>query len=179
MEGIRPGLEVIATGSPLTVPVGQNLVGRVLDGLGELQASTVTDALADHSSGIRENALRLAEARFSPKVLAAAVRLVEDPDAKVRLQLGFSLGAFKETEAGDALSRLLKADANDPMIVAAVMSSATHHLRALVAAMSGTARGALSDAQRRRAAGDRAGEWPLRDGRPLSCSAAEVRAEVL
>ncbi len=34
MDGIRPGLEVVATGKPLTVPVGPDLVGRVLDGLG-------------------------------------------------------------------------------------------------------------------------------------------------
>ena len=34
MEGIRPGLEVVATGKPLLVPSGDGLVGRVLDGLG-------------------------------------------------------------------------------------------------------------------------------------------------
>jgi flagellum-specific ATP synthase len=34
MDGIRPGLEVVATGKPLTVPVGPHLVGRILDGLG-------------------------------------------------------------------------------------------------------------------------------------------------
>jgi flagellum-specific ATP synthase len=34
MDGIRPGLEVVATGKPLTVPVGPDLVGRILDGLG-------------------------------------------------------------------------------------------------------------------------------------------------
>ena len=35
MDGIRPGLEVVATGKPLCVPVGTALVGRILDGLGE------------------------------------------------------------------------------------------------------------------------------------------------
>jgi flagellum-specific ATP synthase len=34
MDGIRPGLEVVSTGKPLTVPVGPHLVGRILDGLG-------------------------------------------------------------------------------------------------------------------------------------------------
>ncbi|MCB9497350.1 MAG: FliI/YscN family ATPase [Fibrobacteria bacterium] len=34
MEGIRPGLEVVATGSPLMAPQGKELLGRVLDGLG-------------------------------------------------------------------------------------------------------------------------------------------------
>jgi len=34
MEGIRPGLEVVATGSPLSVATGRALLGRILDGLG-------------------------------------------------------------------------------------------------------------------------------------------------
>jgi len=34
MEGIRPGLEVVATGAPLLAPSGAGLLGRILDGLG-------------------------------------------------------------------------------------------------------------------------------------------------
>lgn len=34
MEGIRPGAEVVATGRPLAAPVGEALLGRILDGLG-------------------------------------------------------------------------------------------------------------------------------------------------
>lgn len=34
LEGIRPGMEVIADGSTLTAPVGPMLLGRVIDGLG-------------------------------------------------------------------------------------------------------------------------------------------------
>lgn len=34
LEGIRPGLDVVATGAPLQVAVGEQLLGRVLDGLG-------------------------------------------------------------------------------------------------------------------------------------------------
>ncbi len=34
MEGIRPGAEVVATGRALMAPVGDGLLGRVLDGLG-------------------------------------------------------------------------------------------------------------------------------------------------
>ena len=34
MEGIRPGAEVAATGRALMAPVGEHLLGRVLDGLG-------------------------------------------------------------------------------------------------------------------------------------------------
>ncbi len=35
VAGIRPGSEVVATGTPLTVSVGPSLLGRVLDGLGQ------------------------------------------------------------------------------------------------------------------------------------------------
>ncbi|HNW92150.1 MAG TPA: FliI/YscN family ATPase [bacterium] len=35
VAGLRPGLEVVATGAPLTVPVGEGLLGRVLDAVGE------------------------------------------------------------------------------------------------------------------------------------------------
>ena len=34
MEGIYPGCEVIATGTSLKIPVGEELLGRVLNGLG-------------------------------------------------------------------------------------------------------------------------------------------------
>jgi putative membrane-bound dehydrogenase-like protein len=108
----------------------------VLDGLGALPSATVAHALADSHPGVRENALRLAETRFSPEVLAAALRLVAEPDAKVRLQLAFSLGAANAPEAGEALGRLLAAHSGDPMMVAAVMSSAAPHVRALVAAVA-------------------------------------------
>lgn len=35
IAGVSPGSEVIATGAPLRVPVGDELLGRVLDGLGQ------------------------------------------------------------------------------------------------------------------------------------------------
>ncbi len=115
----------------------------VLDGLGELPPASVARALSDNTPGVRENALRLAETRFTPEVLAAAVHLVDDQDAKVRMQLAFSLGESKDALAGETLGRLLIAHADDPMMVAAVMSSATPHLRALVAAAK--ARPALAE----------------------------------
>ena len=102
-----------------------------LDGLGELVPAEVAHALSDKTPGLRENALRLAETRFTPEVIAAAARLVDDADMKVRLQLAFSLGASPDPSAGEALAGLLKANAAEPMIVAAVMSSAVPHLRAL------------------------------------------------
>lgn len=44
LEGIRPGMEVVALGSTLSAPVGPELLGRVIDGLGQPM-----DALGDLS----------------------------------------------------------------------------------------------------------------------------------
>ena len=117
----------------------------VLDGLAALTPALVARALGDVHPGVRENALRLAETRFTPEVLAAAVRLVADADAKVRMQLAFSLGASEAAAAGEALGRLLTAHESDPWMVAAVMSSATPHLRALIAAVASKAGSSLTD----------------------------------
>ncbi len=116
-----------------------------LDGLGELPPALVVRALGDKHPGVRENALRLSETRFTPEVLAAAVRLVDEPDAKVRLQLAFTLGASPEPVAGETLGRLLAAHATDPMMVAAVMSSAIPHLRALISHAGSDAQSALRE----------------------------------
>ena len=109
-----------------------------LDGLGELEPTTVARALADKTPGVRENALRLAERRLAPGLLDAVLKLVDDPDPKVRLQLAFTLGESREPAAGEALGRMLAAHASDPMMTAAVLSSAKPHTRALAAASAGS-----------------------------------------
>lgn len=105
----------------------------VLDGLGKLPADSVARALRDPNPGVRENALRLAESRWTPEVLTTAVGLAADADAKVRLQLALSLGESTDARAGTALARILERDAGDSMVVGAVLSSALPHLSALVA----------------------------------------------
>ncbi len=104
----------------------------VLDGLGSLSPAAITRALGDSHPGIRENALRLAERSSSTDAIAAAAKLVDDLDAKVRLQLACTLGEWTHPQAGEALGRLAVANHTDSFIVAAVMSSAVPHARALV-----------------------------------------------
>ncbi|MFA6543323.1 MAG: PVC-type heme-binding CxxCH protein [Limisphaerales bacterium] len=107
-----------------------------LDGLGALKAELVAHALADAHPGVRENALRLAEPFGTPSVIAAAARLVDDADAKTRLQLAFSLGQWSDPRAGAALGRLAVASHQDHFLTAAVMSSALPHARAVVEAVA-------------------------------------------
>ena len=107
-----------------------------LDGLGALSAELVERALADAHPGVRENALRLAEPRGTPSVVAAAARLVSDGDAKVRLQLAYALGQWSDPRAGAALGQLAVANHSDHFLTAAVMSSALPHARAMVEAVA-------------------------------------------
>lgn len=106
----------------------------VLDGLGRLTAEDLAGSLRDRHPGVRENALRLSESRLNDTLLGRLAGMTSDPDPKVRLQLAFSLGASGEARAGAALGRLLAGHERDPMMVAAVMSSAARHGGALVTA---------------------------------------------
>ena len=120
----------------------------VLDGLGACSAASVTRAFGDSHPGIRENALRLAEKLTSPEVILAAAKLLDDPDAKVRLQLACTLGEWNDPRAGEALGHLAVANHADSFVVAAVMSSAVPHTRALVDAAvraGGSALASLSE----------------------------------
>ncbi len=115
-----------------------------LDGLGALSSDLVERALGDPHSGVRINALRLAEPRATSGVLSAATKLTDDHDLKVRLQLACTLGEWKNHAAGKALGRLAVANYEDEFITAAVMSSALSHSLALVDAAVATGGPALA-----------------------------------
>lgn len=117
-----------------------------LDGMGKLKPAHVLSGLKDNHPGVRRQAVRLAEtfAESEPGLMEKAAELVNDPDAKVRLQLAFSLGESKSARAGQALGRLLVKDHGDPYIAAAAFSSATGHLDALVEAVLGAGGPALN-----------------------------------
>ena len=121
---------------------------NTLDGLGSLTPELVEGALADAHPGVRINALRLAERHATPAVIAAASKLVDDADPKVRLQLACTLGEWNDPVAGAALGRLAVANHSDKFITAAVLSSAVPHSLALMAATvsaGGPAWASLSD----------------------------------
>lgn len=107
-----------------------------LDGLGVLKPELVARGLGDSEPGVRMNALRLAERVRSPEVLEAGMRLAQDADLRVRLQLACTLGEWEGQRAGETLGRLLVEHSSDHYILAGVMSSAVPHAEALVAAAS-------------------------------------------
>jgi putative membrane-bound dehydrogenase-like protein len=97
----------------------------VLDGLGKLRSATILGALADKHAGVRRHAARLSEKFLaqSPELGGALVRLSDDPDAQVRLQVAYSLGAWHDERAGRALAALALRHVEDAYLIAAVLSS--------------------------------------------------------
>lgn len=106
-----------------------------LEGLGQVQAADVLAALDDPHPGVRRHAVRIAEPLLAGAgpVAAKLVALVDDPDPWVRLQLAYSLGELNDPEAGRALARLLRRDAQQEFIVAAAFSSALPQLAVIAA----------------------------------------------
>ena len=92
-----------------------------LDGLGVLTPRNLEDALLDRHPGVRRNAVRIASrvSVNSEKLLI----LVDDPDAKVRLELASTLGAYDDTAASTALATLAIESRDEPYVFSAVLSS--------------------------------------------------------
>lgn len=137
-----PRLRTMATSSARAVTRVQAL--GALEGLEALTPDILVQALRDSHPGVRENALRLAEPRPTPAVVSTALMRVTDPSAKVRLQLALTLGEWKDPSAGEALGRLAVSNLDQPFLVAAVLSSALPHRRALVAAVATAGESAMN-----------------------------------
>jgi putative membrane-bound dehydrogenase-like protein len=92
-----------------------------LEGRGELPAAALESRLTDNHPGVRRNAVQIAaENQVNVRSLAP---LVQDIDAKVRLELASTLGAYADPMAATLLAELVVGSSDQPYIVAAVMSS--------------------------------------------------------
>jgi len=96
-----------------------------LDGINALTPAIVQKALADKHPGVRQHAMRLSEpfVNKSPELGAALLKLIDDADLPVRLQLAYTLGEWDDPRAGQALGQLAVKNSGDRFITAAVMSS--------------------------------------------------------
>jgi putative membrane-bound dehydrogenase-like protein len=118
-----------------------------LDGLGHLDSSLVRQALSDPEPGVRENALRMTDARLAKDAsLAAAVvdRAGEEPDGGVQFQLLETLGFLHSADAEAAQSSLLFAHIDDPWMQRAALTAgperaAQYLARAIAAGSTATA----------------------------------------
>lgn len=121
----------------------------ILEGLDSLKEDLLVKALADDHPGVRENALRMAESHASPEVVVAALKLVDDPSPRVRIQLAFSLGAYPASpKSGEGLAQLLLRDHADPFATIAALSSALPHLDSMIAVLSASDDPALAAVRR-------------------------------
>ncbi len=108
-----------------------------LDGLGALTPEILRRALSDPSPAVREQAIRVSEPWLdkSPELDGALLGLVADPGVRVRYQLAFSLGEWHSPQAGRALAQIALDDPANDRLRTAVMSSATHHVNEMMAAV--------------------------------------------
>lgn len=105
-------------------PLGRLHALHTLNGLDALGPQDVLIGLGDEHPRVRENAVQLAEGfGDSATVRARLYAMVEDPDIRVRYQLGFSLGEIDDAGRFTALARLLKRDTADQWVRTAVYSS--------------------------------------------------------
>lgn len=120
------------------VPGGRVRALYVLEGLDLLTSADVVTALGDASPLVRVHALRLAERWAGDlSVQPAMLRLEQDAEPRVRLQLALSLGQCDAPQAVAALSRMATGDGVDQWLRAAVISSSLATADRLVAQLLG------------------------------------------
>ena len=122
-------LEILARSAP--IPAARVQALATLDALAVLDAPLLVAALGDPHARVREAAVGIASRRRDDDTLGAALRLAGDPDPKVRLAVALACGDWPEARAGEALARIAIADAADPLVRTAVMTSAVPHAEAL------------------------------------------------
>ncbi len=127
-----------------------------LDGLAALDDQTLSAALADEHPAVRRHAVRLAEpiVNNEPRLAQRLAEMVADPDPQVRLQLAYSLGAWNDRRSTEALGRLAAANATDPFITSAVLSSLSAGRTAGVLEALMSAADKSPDLEARRACGE-------------------------
>ena len=97
-----------------------------LEGLDQLENDLIMKALRDESSGVRENAIKLAEKRLTPgssSLAEALYALHNDSSMRVRFQLMLSLGELTDQESGKLREEILFRDLDDPWMQIAYLSA--------------------------------------------------------
>ena len=96
-----------------------------LDALDGLDTADLVTALSDRDGGVRENAVRLAEARAaaSRDVLSRLLAMVDDADDRVRLRVALALGEVDDPSVVTGLAALARRDGVQSWMRAAILSS--------------------------------------------------------
>jgi putative membrane-bound dehydrogenase-like protein len=96
-----------------------------LDALDGLDTADLVTALRDRDGGVRENAVRLAEARAaaSRDVLSGLLGLIDDTDDRVRMRVALALGEVDDPSVVTGLAALARRDGAQSWMRAAILSS--------------------------------------------------------
>ena len=137
-KGAVVGLRKLAAGSKS--PVARMHALYAIRGLKSLTSGDVIPALADADSRVREHALRLSEGfGLSAGLSVRFGDLVNDPDPRVRYQLAFTLGSFRQDTTTKLLATLTRKDGADPWVRLAVLCSVNDRAGAVFADLLGDA----------------------------------------
>jgi len=96
-----------------------------LDGIEALRPADLEGALADEHFAVRTHAVRLSEPWLDGPagLLAKVLPMIDDPEAKVRLQVALTLGETDDSRAQEALAQLAIHHAGEPWMADAILSS--------------------------------------------------------
>jgi putative heme-binding domain-containing protein len=96
-----------------------------LDGLNSVTDELLLAALRDKHPSLRRHAVRLAEPRLqkSSSLSEAVLKLADDADPQLKLQVAYSLGQWNDPRSAATLGKLLATSASDQYITAAALSS--------------------------------------------------------
>ena len=122
-RSVVPALEDLARDKES--PLGRLHALWTLEGLDELDAALVLEALDDPHPALREHAIRLAEARVPERQLRARLlKLLDDHDEKVQLQAVLTLGALSHRRDFTAIERTASRHLESPWFRTALLASA-------------------------------------------------------
>ena len=93
----------------------------VMEGLNELNASMVSEAMKDPEPGLREQAVILSE-RY-PQLLPKLLDLINDSSLQVVLQATLSLGEFSDNRVVQAFAKVIEQHGEEPLFRTAVLSA--------------------------------------------------------
>ena len=130
----------------IDAPLGRLHALWTLEGLGQLSTEAIKHALKDPVSGIRENAIRLAELHLydAPDLTDALLSLKEDKDIKVRYQLLLTLGFVDTPSVSQARQDILFKDIKDEWFQIAALSATSVQHSALLDAVIDHSEGDVS-----------------------------------
>jgi len=100
----------------------------ILEGLSGLDDKVLKQALQDLHPGVREHAVRVCEKKHGDLIASR----INDESIRVRRQVGFSLGEWRDPQAAEALVSLALANASEPRVQVAIKSSSSPHAAAML-----------------------------------------------